>query len=527
MSFISIADPMASLRAASKRGADIRFVDPRYNESIKGIGTHVSVKPDTDVYLMAAILHHLFDKRMVNHEYIQDHADHIEGLRSFVSEYSPEQVASVVGISAKSIAALGDDIGAAKSAAFYMSTGVNMGRQGSLAYWLLFMLSVVTGNLDKPGGNVYSRGFYPAAKSGRIQGDVKYEPTPLGDVRKIRGSLPGNLMADMILSEDNPIKGLIVISGNPILSMGSGEKLQRALEHLEFVMVIDIYPSATSEYADYLLPATDMFERADINICGLGMQKEPFIQYTNFIVPPKAERRPEWWILRQIELAQGFATENRELDDYQGAIDELGLFSRFDHMLRQSNLSINDVKSSGTVVLDSVAPGKFFSNVIQTESSRVDCMPASFDEAIGRCREIFDELGREPGNQLKMISRRTNYMINSWFHNVPSLKRPKHQNNPLYVHPDDARARNLGEGSTVTVKNEFGEIRTVVALDESLKPGTVAITHGWGYTGKTMQTAAKFAGSNANNLLPTGPGSFEKISNQSFMTGIKVDIEAV
>jgi anaerobic selenocysteine-containing dehydrogenase len=292
-------------------------------------------------------------------------------------------------------------------------------------------------------------------------------------------------------------------------------------------MVIDIYPSATSEYADYLLPATDMFERADINICGLGMQKEPFIQYTNFIVPPKAERRPEWWILRQIELAQGFATENRELDDYQGAIDELGLFSRFDHMLRQSNLSINDVKSSGTVVLDSVAPGKFFSNVIQTESSRVDCMPSSFDEAIGRCREIFNELGREPRNQLKMISRRTNYMINSWFHNVPSLKRPKHQNNPLYVHPDDARARNLGEGSTVTVKNEFGEIRTVVALDESLKTGTVAITHGWGYTGKNMQTAAKFAGSNANNLLPTGPGSFEKISNQSFMTGIKVDIEAV
>ncbi|MEO2182497.1 MAG: molybdopterin-dependent oxidoreductase, partial [bacterium] len=169
MSFISIADPMESLRAASKRGADIRFVDPRHNESIKGIGTHVPVKPDTDVYLMAAILHHLFDQDMVNHEYIQDHADHIEGLRSFIAEYSPQQVASVVGVSAQSIAALADDIGAAKSAAFYMSTGVNMGRQGSLAYWLLFMLSVVTGNLDKPGGNVYSRGFYPAAKAGRMQ----------------------------------------------------------------------------------------------------------------------------------------------------------------------------------------------------------------------------------------------------------------------------------------------------------------------------------------------------------------------
>ena len=128
MSFISIADPMESLRAASKRGADIRFVDPRHNESIKGIGSHVAVKPDTDVYLMAAILHHLFDKDMVNHEYIQDHADHIEGLRSFIAEYSPQRVASAVGMSAQSIADLADDIGAAESAAFYMSTGVNMGR---------------------------------------------------------------------------------------------------------------------------------------------------------------------------------------------------------------------------------------------------------------------------------------------------------------------------------------------------------------------------------------------------------------
>ena len=62
--------------------------------------------------------------------------------------------------------------------------------------------------------------------------------------------------------------------------MGTGSRLAEAFDKLEFLVVIDIYPSATSEYADYVLPATDMFERADINICGLGLQKEPFIQYT-------------------------------------------------------------------------------------------------------------------------------------------------------------------------------------------------------------------------------------------------------
>jgi len=527
MSFVSIADPMEALRQAKKRGADIRFVDPRYNESIKGIGSHIAVKPDTDVYLMSAILHQLFAMGHVDEVRLNQYADNVAELKDFIADYPPEKVAAIIGIEVSDISALAKDIAAAPSAAFYMSTGVNMGRQGSLAYWLLFMLSLVTNNLDKTGGNIYSRGFYPAAKAGRAGSEITYEESPLGEFRRIRGTLPGNLMADMILGEDNPIKGLIVISGNPILSMGSGEKLQKAFEQLEFVLVIDIYPSATSEYADYLLPATDMFERPDINICGLGMQKEPFIQYTDFVVPPKAERKPEWWILRKIEIAQGFDAEIRDLDDYQAAISELGLFSRFDHMLRQSNLGIDEVKKAGTVVLKPVTPGNFFTDIIQTESGRVNCCPPSFTEAIGRCADIFEELSREADSQLKMISRRTNYMINSWFHNVPSLKRPRQLNNPVYIHPEDARARNLGEGSSVRVKNEFGNITTVVSLDETLRQGTIAITHGWGYQGKSMKTANRHAGCNVNNLLPSGPGSFEKVSNQSFMTGIPVEVEAV
>jgi anaerobic selenocysteine-containing dehydrogenase len=527
MSFISIADPMHVLRSAAKRGADICFVDPRYNESIKGIGRHFAVKPDTDVYLMAALLHVLFRDGHVDEPQMIEHADHVSDLKAFIEGYAPTDVAAVVGVSAEDIEQLARDIAAAPTAAFYMSTGVNMGRQGSLAYWLLFMLSLATGNLDRRGGNIYSRGFYPAAKAGRLRGEITYEDTQYGDVRRIRGSLPGNLMADMILQEDNPIRGLIVISGNPLLSMGSGEKLRRAFEKLEFVMVIDIYPSATSDYADYILPATDMYERADINICGLGMQQQPFIQYTDFVVPPKAERRPEWWILREIERAQGFETENRELDDYQQAIDELGLFNRFSHMMGQSDLTLEDVRDEGTVVLNPVEPGKFFSNVIQTESGHVDCCPGTFNESIERCAEIFDELKSEETSQLKMISRRTNYMVNSWFHNVKSLKRSGHLNNPLYIHPEDARARNLGEGSAVKVHNEFGEVTTTVTLDDGLTRGTVAMTHGWGYRGRDMKTASEFSGCNVNDLLPSGAGSYEKISNQAFMTGVPVDVAAV
>jgi anaerobic selenocysteine-containing dehydrogenase len=395
-----------------------------------------------------------------------------------------------------------------------------MGRQGTLAYWLLFMLSFVTGNLDKVGGNVYSLGFYPAAKAGRVRGDSPFFESAFGEMRKIRGSLPGNLMTDMILTKENPIKALVVISGNPMLSMGSGARLREAFSQLEFVVVIDIYPSATAEAADYVLPATDMFEREDVNMCGLGMQSQPFVQYTDLIVPPKAERKPEWWILAKLEQAQGF-------DSILDATELPNPLGRIDHMLRQSHTSISAIKAmpSQTNVLPAPAAGRFYSDWIQTESGRVNCCPALFDEALQTCAAIFEELQTEDPELLKMISRRTNYMINSWMNNLPALKRPSQQTNPLYMHPDDARARNLGDGSAVRIWNRFGDIASTVSLDSTLKPGTVAMTHGWGNDKTRMRVAKQYAGVNANDLLPSGPGSYEKLSNQAFMTGIPVNVE--
>jgi anaerobic selenocysteine-containing dehydrogenase len=327
-------------------------------------------------------------------------------------------------------------------------------------------------------------------------------------------------MADMIEAEEDPIKAMVVISGNPLISVGNSKRLKAAFEKLEFLLVIDIYPNATAQIADFVLPATDMYEREDINMCGLGMQNQPFVQYTNYIVPPKAERRPEWWILGKIEQAQGF-------DSVLDNIEETNLFGRLDHMLKHSDTSVEHLKTleHQTTVLDKNVPGGFFEDWIQTESRRVNCCPPLFEEALGRCAEIFEELVSEE-QPLKLISRRTNYMINSWFHNVEKLKRAKQLNNPLFMHPDDARARNLGDGSTVRIHNDWGDIESVVSLDEDLKPGTVSMTHGWGHQNTGMSVAKKYPGTNANELLPSGPGSYEKLSNQAFMTGIPVKVEA-
>ena len=118
-------------------------------------------------------------------------------------------------------------------------------------------------------------------------------------------------------------------------------------------------------------------------------------------------------------------------------------------------------------------------------------------------------------------------MVNSWYHNAPSLKRQHALDNPLHMNPDDASRMGLADRQEVTVSNDYGRIIATVKLDDSLRPGVVAMTHGWGHgDNPRFSVASNHPGVNVNQLLPTGPGSFERLSSQSFMTGVPVAVDA-
>lgn len=524
MSFVSIANPMEKLRNARKRGATIKFINPRQIESATpATGEVVQIKPDTDLYLMAALLHELDTAGLFNNEALAAHGKHIDGLRAFIKPYSAAAVAAVTGIAAAEIRALALAFGQAPSACVHMSTGVNMGRQGTLCYWLLHMLSFVTGNLDRPGGNHYSLGFYPAARAGRNSLEQVFFNSEFGELRHIRGALPGNLLADMIESPEQPIRALVVLAGNPLLSMGGEERLRRAFEKLELLVVLDLYRNATGELADYLLPCADMLERSDLNICGLGMQHQPFVQFTEAMTEAQFERKPEWWILNRLQQAMGLPHVFE-----QGG--EAALFQRLDHMLRHAQLTVSALREAPhqVALLPNAGPGRLYSDWLQTADRKVDCCPPLFAEAITRAHELFTELCAEPADQLKLINLRTNYIHNSWFQNLRVLKRPGQQTNALHMAPADANQRGLEEGHTVQVSSPWGRIEAPVHIDATLRSGVVAMSHGWGNgRSRGLTIASEFPGSNVNRLLPSGPGSYEKLSNQAFMSGIPVQVRRV
>lgn len=524
MSFVSIADPMKAIRGIRERGGRVRFVNPREIESARP-GETVLVQPDTDVYLLAAMLEEILSNERFDRGVVDAHAKHFDGLREIVGRYPAERVAEVVGVEAGEIRALARDFATAPSASATLSTGVNMGRQGTLAYWLMQMLVFVTGNLDRRGGNLYGRGFYSAApRSGRTDPARHFRDSEWGRIRKLRGMLPGNLLADAIESETDPIRALFVVSGNPILSIGGEERLRRAFDKLELIVSVDLYRGATGELAHYLLPATDGFERHDLNLCGLGLQAQPFVQVVDPVVEPRGERKPEWWIFGRLEQALGMKSM---LD----AGDAPPLFGRLDHMLRETGMTTEEIKTrpSGTLVLDPVEPGGFYANVIQTEDGRVDCDPALFhaEGAIDRMEAIFEELAEETAEGFKLITKREPSMHNSWMQNLAKV-RGRHREPRLWLHPEDASRVGVGIGDRVRVRNEWGEIEVEVAFERGLARGVAALPHG---AGNAQTPALRFAserpGANANRLLPSGPGSFEPLSGQAFMTGVPIEIERV
>ncbi len=518
-SFISIADPARAFKVARKRGARIRFVNPRECESAEP-GETILIRPDTDVYLLASLLAELDRIGGLDEETLRAHGVHVDELRAFVARYPAERTATVTGIPAASVRALAREIAEAESCSVHLSTGVNMGRQGTLAYWLLHMLSFATGNLDRRGGNILSVGFYEAAKAGRREFAQSFSDTEFGRLR--RGSLPGNLLSHAILDARKPVRALIVVAGNPLLSIGGEARLREAFDALELLVCIDLYANATGEYADWLLPSTDMYERADVNITGLGLQHQPWIQWTDAVVPAQAERREEWWIFARLAQALGLKSP---LD--AGPAPEL--WGRIDHMLKTRGHSLEELRaSSHGLVFEPLAPGRFYEKQIQTPDRKVDCCPTAFAEALERAERIFTELEGEGLARLKLITRRDPYMHNSWYANIEKMKRGERDRNRLYVNPDDAAARGLRSGDKVRVWNENGSLELEIESEPTLMRGVVALTHGWGHEGVAgMKVAARTPGVNANVLLPIGPDSFEPLSSQAFMTGIPVEIAAL
>jgi len=534
MSVLSIPNALGQLQAIEARGGTVIMVDPRRTETAEKVGDHLFIRPGTDIYLLLGMLHILAEDYRPKLSQFEAVAEGVETFLDIGAKWTPARCAKITGIAEDKIRAITKQYFEAKGASLYMSTGVNMGPFGSLAYWLIQGLSLLSGNLDKPGGQVFYQGAFDAiALAEKLHlGGEEPDRTLQGNWPKVAGAFPSNALIDEILI-DHPdkVRALFIHAGNPAHSI-PGHRLGKALEQLDLIVSIDIYHNETAQYADYILPATDMLERSDYPISWTDLRSKPWAQYTDRVVAPKFERREEWEILSDLAIACGTSPLKLNscgtlayINHYLGKVsDNLKITPEtiLSQILRQGKqVTLKKLKDSPQgLPLAGPQPGEFLGKRVPTPNKKMQLSPEALMTDLPRLETVETQLLKQEG--LVLIGRRERKTHNGWMHNSPHIKHMK--SNLVTLNPIDSSARNIIDGDRVTIVGNGNEITLPVRVSDEIMPGVIAIPHGWGHGQSGVQHARVTEGENVNQIIPGGTEHMEPTSGQAIMLGHRVEV---
>jgi len=545
-SFMQLPDPIRRLRAIESRGGKLFLVNPRRTETAKQMGTQVFIRPDTDVYFLLSFLHEVVSRDAIDHGRVRRYMNGLDALRNVSKPWPPERSAEVTGISPDTLRSMVDAYLQADGAALFLSTGVNQGSQGTLAFWIQEAINAITGNLDRLGGTLVGYGYikdFPkhARKGGHT---MRKDLSRIGQLPSVADTFPAGLMADEILTPgEGQVKALFCVSGNPLLTVpNSNGRLEEAFKALELLVVIDIFRNETANHAHYILPGTSALQRADLPFVFqslMGMQPIPYVQYTDALLPPEGEQRDETVILLQLaracgsrlfgsRAANGFFAAWAGLGRLPLVGSRLGLTpERFLALMarafRLGSLDKLRREPHGRLLAPNQG-GDFLGKRVVTEDGRVELAPADLVEAAQKLGPLFEQ-ERAQRDKLKLISKREQHSHNSWLHNLPRFIDGKRSTNYLYMNPEDGERVGVESGAMVEVRSSVASVRLPVQLTDEMMVGAVALPHGWGHQAADgLSVASKTTGANANLLAADGPDQLEYFSGMAKLNGILVEI---
>ena len=530
------------LRAITDRGGRVVVVDPRRSETAREF-EHVAVRPDGDAWLLLSILHVIFDEGLEDGAALARQARGAEALREMAAEHSPEAAEPRTGIAAEDVRRLARDLAGAPAAAVYGRTGSCLGRQGTLVAFLLDALNVVTGNLDRPGGAVFGSSplpFEDLADRFRLPSYGRRR-SRIGGFPDVLGSFPAALLAKEITTPgEGRIRALFVSAGNPVLSVPNGGELEAALTGLDLLVSLDLYVNDTNRHADYVLPTTTFLEREDVPLALLSLHATPYLQWSDPVVPPYGEARQEWQIMDDLARRAGAVPFlplpgplrwlGRPLarlplrltpERLVGTALRLGRYGDL-FGLRRGGLSLRRLRRHphGVVLGEQIETG-VLRKVVRHRGRRVRLDPP---EILAEAARLGERPAHDPDFPLRLIGLRELRSQNSWMHNSEMLMRGRREHTAR-VHPKDAADQGIEDGAVCRITSPYGSIELPAALTDEVRPGTIAVPHGWGHRGGWRRANAA-GGANVNLLTSSDPADLERLAGMAHLNGVPVRLTA-
>jgi anaerobic selenocysteine-containing dehydrogenase len=554
------------IRAIRARGGRVVVIDPRRTRTAEESDEHHFIRPGTDAHFLMALVNVILAGGLAKPGRLAEHLNGMDDIPALAEGFTPEAVSEVCGIPAEEIRRIAREFAAAEPAACYARIGTCTQEFGTAASWLVDVVNVITGNLDRPGGAMFTRaaagarnttgppGAGRGVRLGRWQSRVRGLPEAFGE-------LPVAALAEEIETPgEGQVRALVTYAGNPARSTPNSARLERALGQLDFMVSVDIYLNETTRHADVILPGSSPLERSHYDV---GLYQLAVRNVANFSPPlfePPAGRPRDWQIMLRLAGifgGQGATADLEALDAFvaAGALAEAakgnaalaerdpqevlatlaprtGPERLLDLLLRSGPYGEGFNGANGGLSLDRLEQSPHgidlgpleprIPEVLRTASGKIELTPPEIAADVERLRT---RLGPRNGS-IVLIGRRELRSNNSWMHNLNVLVKGKDRCT-MHVHPDDAERLGLADGGQARVRSRVGEVDVPVEVTDAIMPGVVSIPHGWGHDapGARLSVAATKPGTNSNTLADEDV--VEPLSGNAVLNGIPVEVVPV
>lgn len=538
-SLMTVPDFRNRVKELQARGGKLVLIDPRRTETAAIADEHHFIRPGTDAAFLFALLNVLFEEGLSNLRHLADQVDGLAEVRAAIGSITPARAARVTGIAEPEIRRIARELAAAEGGVCYGRMGVSVQRFGSLCQWAIQLINIATGNLDRRGGALFTRPAVdliegPASKPGHYgawRSRVSGQP-------EFAGELPVSVLAEEILtpaeepakgSGNGPIRAMITLAGNPVLSTPNGRQLDRAFAQLDFMVAIDFYINETTRHAHVILPPTCGLEHDHYDLIFLSFAVRNSTRYNPALFERPEGARHDWEIFSELgkRLAERLGASPPPPLRPEQIIDfglQLGPYSEARGDARALTLEKLKQHPHGIDLgpLEPSLPGR-----LCTADKRIRC---AVPELLSDLRRLESELlqpgSPKEGSPLVLIGRRHLRSNNSWMHNSERLVKGPPRDR-LLMHPRDLAAHGLTDGQRVCVRSRVGEVEIEVQASDEVMPGVVSLPHGFGHArpGVRMSVASAHAGVSINDL--TDEQYADVPSGNAALNGTPVSVRAL
>ena len=498
------------------RGGRVVVIDPRRTETAEKATEHHFIRPETDAFLMLALVQEVFAAELVDLGTLSERVKGLEALKEAVAPFTPELAAERTGIAAEAIRQLARDFAGSPSAVCYARMGASTQSFGSLCQWANNVLNILTGNFDHEGGAMFTTPALDYVGMTSRKGKTRSYPERRSRVSGqplYNGEFPVSVMAEeMETPGEGQIKALVCVAGNPVLTAPNGRRIEQGLEGLDFMLAIDIHVNDTTRHADLILPGTVALEEDIYDMVFHSFAVRNTAAWAPAIFAPPEGNPQEWEVIAQ--LTARLTGANRV-----GPSPEQVLGMLLPQGFHGETVSVPALLEAGK----SVDLGPLVPNLVdrlETADGMIDLAPEVFVADLPRLMG-FDPAA-DDAFPMQMIGRRQVRSHNSWTQNSPRLVKGRNRCT-VEIHPEDAARLGIEDGGDVVVRSRVGAATMPAEVTEAMAPGVVSIPQGWGQKNGKIRAASAQPTVSINDL--TDDMRIDPVSGNAAFNGVAVSVQ--